>query len=73
MARASGIEADAHVLEGTSVARTIADLAEHTMTDLVVVGRHAKGWMERMWTGSESARMHEWVRGSGLLVCPITG
>jgi nucleotide-binding universal stress UspA family protein len=69
--RAQGVEAEAQVLEGPAVAGAIADLAERRNADLVVVGRHHKSWLQRLWTGSESARLHDKVRTSGLLVCPI--
>jgi nucleotide-binding universal stress UspA family protein len=66
-----GIDAHAHALTGFTAAEALADFVDEHAADLLVVGRHHRNLLERMWTGSESDRLARRVRSAGILVCPL--
>lgn len=66
-----GIDAHAHALSGFTAAEALSDFAAEQAVDLLVIGRHERNLLERMWTGSESDRLVRRVRSAGVLVCPL--
>lgn len=69
--REVGIDAHAHALSGFTAAEALSDFVEEQAADLLVIGRHHRNLLERMWTGSESDRLVRRVRSAGILVCPL--
>ena len=69
--RGVGVDAHAHALTGFTAAESLSDFVVEQNADLLVVGRHHRNLLERMWTGSESDRLARRVRSAGILVCPL--
>lgn len=69
--RLVGVDAYAHTLTGFTAAEPLSDFVEEQAADLLVVGRHHRNLLERLWVGSESDRLARRVRSAGLLVCPL--
>lgn len=69
--RGIGIDAHAHALMGFTAAEALRDFVEEQTADLLVVGRHERNLLERIWSGSESDRLARRVRSAGVLVCPL--
>jgi nucleotide-binding universal stress UspA family protein len=67
--RREGVDAHARVLDGEGAADALLRFVESIDADLLVVGRHAKGFWERLFEGSETTQLARGVRTTGLLVC----
>lgn len=69
--RKAGFDARPHVLQGPDIADALSSFAERHEADLLVVGRHDRKLLERLWSRSEADRLARTVRSSGLLICPL--
>jgi nucleotide-binding universal stress UspA family protein len=69
--RRVGVDAHARALTGFTAADPLSDFVEEQSADLLVVGRHHRNLLERLWAGSESERLARRIRSAGLLVCPL--
>ncbi len=67
LARADGVEADAHLLRGDLV-ETLMQCAADVHADLLVVGAHGRGGLQRLVLGSTAARI---VRASHIPVVVV--
>lgn len=69
--RTRGADVRVEVPVGTRAADTIVEHVESNAADLVIAGRHERGFVERVVLGSESDRLIRRLRSVGILVCPL--
>ena len=72
VARLAGSERVEVAVDSGSAARTIADQAAAWSADLVVVGSHGKGWVDRVLLGSTTERLLNRLPCSTLVI-PVHG
>jgi nucleotide-binding universal stress UspA family protein len=64
-----GVDAHTAVIDGDGAGEALLEHVESTAADLLVVGRHPKGFWDRLFEGSESSWLVKRIRTAGLLVC----
>lgn len=71
-ARAWGVPLQTHVMSGLDAVAALADFVESAVADLLVVGGHDRGPLERLLgLGGRDAVAGRMRTSSGLLVCPV--
>lgn len=71
LVRRQGVECRSDVLRGRDAAHAVFERVGSGNIDLVVVGAHDKGFLERLWSGDQADKLAKLVRTAGLMIVPL--